>query len=259
MRSVRNENPDDKFVCLLKANSCLWDPNHKDYKNTAVRQRAWKYVAERASWSVPKCRNKYKELRDKYRNEIRGKRAVNGGESVAKQLDFLRKSFKNLPIVSTTTASKDLNVHVNSSVRSLRSTPCIQQSDQTVVDPLFLDMDQLSNASLKIEDFPSDLASLRILDPTEVFVNGSKEVPEKNEEFDEMPLVCPLRTKGARKETDEARIPAVVPQSSQQSYQPSGFALAIDEKLKLLPPRERNLLEKKIFVLVADEVDKIFQ
>lgn len=42
---------DDKFVALLKLNSVLWDPNHKDYKTTVVREKSWKHLSDKMGMS----------------------------------------------------------------------------------------------------------------------------------------------------------------------------------------------------------------
>uniref|UniRef100_A0A1B0DHN0 Uncharacterized protein n=2 Tax=Phlebotomus papatasi TaxID=29031 RepID=A0A1B0DHN0_PHLPP len=264
---------DDKFVALLKLNSVLWDPNHKDYKTTVVREKTWKHLSEKMGMSVLKCRSKYKEMREKYRTEVM-KVTRKGGEgydpNLKQQLDFLKISFKNLPNVPNHTGlsfRRNSLLQASSNPRrstpsSLRATPSIQFSSDPSVDPLFLDPDQMSNSSLKIEDFPSDLATLRIVEPT---ANGSLDNALKGDNLEILSARSlrpnnPSHHNRSQRDVEEyIRLPQV-PQTNHhqrhQQHHPSGFVLALDEKLKLLPPKLRYKLEKDIFLMVSDEVSK---
>ncbi|XP_059622121.1 uncharacterized protein LOC132265446 isoform X2 [Phlebotomus argentipes] len=250
---------DEKFLTLLKMHNCVWDPDHPENRNPFMRYKTWKRIGQQMQgWQVTKCKKKYRELRDELRR-IYTQKCEEKDLPLKRRLDFLKKSFRNLP-----PEVPQLGSHRSGSVRGRppgSSNRVVNLRNRSVsllepaVDPLFLDPDEMyDDSEVKTEDFPSDLATLRIVEP--------RETTTRNEDFEirSVRSMFPNAVNGFSsnsREVEEQRLPQV-PSVRLPSPKPSGFTLALDEKLRLLPPRVRIKLERDIFLMVSDEVAKLF-
>ncbi|GAB0091499.1 hypothetical protein DMENIID0001_063510 [Sergentomyia squamirostris] len=264
----------EKFAAILKINSVIWNPRHKEYRVNAVRERAWRNVSRSMDCGVLNCRNKYKTIRDQYRRVL-SKEAR--GEEVSWPLKFkfgfLRRTFKDIPLDDdeeseqdsfdqNTSASYKME-HMEQRSDELRTPEVTEIETDDREDPLqtrrngFIQIPEPS----PLHSFPQQQQPFQRRDNIEIVSaeslrNPTIRVVHQRPSNDNNNIYNDYNGHNSSHVSQVSNVTSVGSHSSQQ---PSAFCLALEEKMKVLPPRIRNKLERDIFVMVSNEVIRLYE
>ncbi|XP_059622120.1 uncharacterized protein LOC132265446 isoform X1 [Phlebotomus argentipes] len=254
-RKQRNaESINNKFVGLLKANRCLWDLNHPGNQCTELKSVVWEDVAFRMKWSASQTKEEYAKLRAVYQCNQKLRNLRNSGNlNLLDKLSFLSKSFpKNVvkkPIaIKADRGSPAIEDSQNSSYSGNHENSTGSSFDR--VNPMefvFLDPNDMVSIPGQTEGLQEQAIprndDLSIRSVHSLYPNASNGFSNQSTHVEEQSL---------------PQVASVVVPWTLPSSQPSGFTLALDEKLRLFPPRARIKLEKDIFEIVSNEAAQLF-
>ncbi|KAK9499453.1 hypothetical protein O3M35_002485 [Rhynocoris fuscipes] len=111
---------EDKLIYLIHNNESLYNVNHPDYSNSAVKDRIWNEIGEEMELSVLACKQRWFNLRDQYRRTLKHKLSVDDGEALPKKkkwkhedkLAFLKPFMQKKELLSTNIVEQTLEVRL---------------------------------------------------------------------------------------------------------------------------------------------------
>lgn len=66
------------LIVMVQENECLYNLQHRDYDNNAVKENIWKNIAEKLKRSTDECKSKWTLLRSYYRRALQRRKTVSG-------------------------------------------------------------------------------------------------------------------------------------------------------------------------------------
>ncbi|XP_060861845.1 uncharacterized protein LOC132938864 [Metopolophium dirhodum] len=108
-----SQEEDTKLAELVSQHPCIFDVEHKLYKNQGVRDNVWQKISEYMNKSLDDCRKRWKNMKDTYNKHKRNRKSGSRSSVKSKPSKWaLSRSLSFLDVVSSERDPQSTNVFI---------------------------------------------------------------------------------------------------------------------------------------------------